>query len=662
MQSVIGLTSLMATALILLGTTPTFAASTPEPVDDPDEPVRIGRFGEAPMLAALVAAGELPPVEERLPIEPSVLVAPEIGRYGGTANVFALDESPWNDLMANPELGRYILQFSADGSITGDNAKGYDLNDDRSSLTIHLREGTRWSDGEPFTADDIVFRFEDMNWNEQVRTLNVYPEVTSVTKIDDDAIRLGSDGPNPRIIMKMATWQGGNWTAFAPKHYLSQWHILYNDNAEARAREEGFENWWEALAERDGASGTKYVDNPTLHPWKLVSRNSHVFERNAYYWRVDKAANQLPYIDRVESRVVDQEVYTLKIFSGEATIAYTHTTLDSVVLLKQNEERGGYKVTLIPDFITVSLALNLNHTTPWRAQLYQDERFRHALSLAINREEFNEIVYLGLGTPRQSTPIWTVSKSDYNPEWERAYAGYDPDEANGLLDEIGLTKRDADGFRWGFGEEPLVLVIDYREGTFRDDSLELIKEYWQQIGIKVKLRSVLRGEFSNLSWEKESNDHDARALPVNSEEIFEFTWGAPYHSCFQSQMPENSWRPCGAQFNWAFDWGKWIAAHNATMANFDHTMPGIEPPEAIKTLDVWTREWVNTDFGSDEYLDLATKIFNLQAAKLWTIGVVGEAVIPLAASKVLGNVPTAFMPGTGHPVSLSFYGDQLFFK
>ena len=568
--------------------------------------------------------------------------------------------------MASPELGRYILQFDDDGNVVGDIAARFDVNEDLTAFTIYLREGMRWSDGTPFTADDIVFRFDDLYLFDGFPTRNVYPQVKRVVKIDDYAVRLESDVPNPRIILKMATWQGGNWTAFTPSHYLSQWHIAHNELAEERAKEEGFEFWWEALIDRDGIKGTKYIESPTLHPWALVSLNSHVLERNPFYWRVDAEGNQLPYIDRVVSQVVDQETYTVMITRGEVDIAYTHTTTEDIELLKMNEENGGYRVTLIPDFVTVSIAVNLNHPDPRRAQLYQTENFRKALSMAIDRDHFNDTVYSGRGTPRQSAPISTVS--DFDPTWERAYVGYDFDSANRLLDEIGMTVRDSQDFRMLSSDVPLVLVLEYREGTFRNNSLELIKDYWSDIGINVQLREIPTRDFSDISWEAQHNDHDARALLVNGEEIFEFTRGAPYYSCIQSDLPISSWRPCGDTFNWAFEWGRWLAVNSAiasgekTLSDFDDVMPGTEPPNEIKALDSWTRNWVNTELGSPEYVELARKIYGLQAERLWVIGVVGQAPKPFISSTNIGNVPTIYKPGAGYPVGLAWFGDQLYFK
>ncbi|MCK4419299.1 hypothetical protein KAV79_05790, partial [Candidatus Aerophobetes bacterium] len=183
-------------------------------------------YNEAPMLRVKVAAGELPSVEERLPDEPTVVkVVEEIGQYGGTLNVFAMDQTPWNDMTEGPERAGYLAVFTEDANIVGHLAKALELSEDQKSLTIYLREGTKWSDGHPFTVEDIVFMFEALHWNDNVETWNDMPEVTRLKIIDDYTVRLEADEPSPLMLPKMVTFIGSHWFMFHPKHYLEKWHI-----------------------------------------------------------------------------------------------------------------------------------------------------------------------------------------------------------------------------------------------------------------------------------------------------------------------------------------------------------------------------------------------------------------------------------------------------
>ena len=219
-------------------------------------------------------------------------------------------------------------------------------------------------------------------------------------------MRLEFDAPHPEMMVKLATWHGGDWEMLKPKHYLSNWHLDYNDQANEVAKEEGHESWQQAFTDHFFWKPSTDIELPVIQAWRFteITPTVRVFERNPYYLRVDTAGNQLPYIDRIVSTVVEKEVYTLKIIGGEADLAYGSTSLENFALYKENEAAGDYKVTLIPGLSAaeVGVVLNQNHLDEWKAELYQDVRFRRALSLAINRDEVNEQVFFGLSTPRQA--------------------------------------------------------------------------------------------------------------------------------------------------------------------------------------------------------------------------------------------------------------------
>ncbi len=630
-----------------------------------------GEYNESPMLRERVAAGELPPVDERLPENPSVqkpLV--EIGQYGGTARVFAIDINPWNDMTESVERGRYMLM--AEGAkLVPDVAEAVEMAPDKMSMTIRLRRGHKWSDGAPLTADDIVFQFLDMHLNEEVVTYYAMTvgATKRVVKLDDYTARLEFDEPQPAMLLKMATWNGGDWNMLQPKHYLSKWHIDHNPDANELAKQGGHESWQQAFQDHFYWEPSTDVNLPTTQAWRFVeiTPTRRVFERNPYYFRVDTAGNQLPYIDRIATTVVEKEVYNLKIIGGEADLAYSYTSLDNFALYKENEARGAYNVTLIPGTrgSDMMIVLNQNHEQPWRAKLYQDIRFRRALSLAINREEVNEAVYFGLAIARQATvsPV----NSYYQEEWGRTYADYDPDRANALLDEIGMTSRDRDGFRKAPGGEELQILIEYSE-SLPADGMELVREYWEAVGVRVLLK--VETEQSRAAT-RTLNEHDARAGRVGGDEAGLYRGGGgEAYTCNRARGVEKDsrWMPCGTDNGWGWQWGKWLAARAAieagthTLADFGGTMPGWEPPEEVKNLDRWSDQFRVSEFGSPEYLELAENIFGLQAERLWGIGVVGLSPTAYIAKKNIGNTPTQFSIGVGWGVGLNHWGDQLFFK
>jgi len=405
-----------------------------------------GQYREAPMLAELVAAGELPPVTERLPAEPKVKeVVEEIGQYGGTINAFAINMDSWNDMGEVIGGSSFLLDLTADNAIVPDLASGFELAEDGKSMTLLLRPGAKWSDGHPFTADDIVFMFEDMHWNDEVDTWNLYGRVNRIRKLDDYTVRFEMDTPYPVLPVVMVTWPGGEIASYAPKHYLKKWHIKYNPDAASLAKEEGFDSWSQAFNSHQIFYPTTDTDQPTTMPWNFETQTATVklFERNPFFYQVDPAGNQLPYIDKVVVTAVNKEVYQAKIMSGEADIAVANTTMENYSLYKENEQQGGYRVIAVPgvNASEAGFSINQNHPDPELRKYFNDVRFRQALSMALNREEMNEAVYFGLGTPRQATTL--PSSSFYKPEWgeEHPSIKYDPDKASALLDEIRSEER-----------------------------------------------------------------------------------------------------------------------------------------------------------------------------------------------------------------------------
>jgi len=617
-------------------------------------------YNEAPMLRVKVAAGELPSVEERLPDEPTVVkVVEEIGQYGGTLNVFAMDQTPWNDMTEGPERAGYLAVFTEDATIVGHLAKALELSEDQKSLTIYLREGTKWSDGPPFTVEDIVFMFEALHWNDNVETWNDMPEVTRLKIIDDYTVRLEADEPSPLMLPKMVTFIGSHWFMFHPKHYLEKWHIDYNPNANELAEEEGCDSWWECFHYHYWWATLQDLNLPTLQAWimKESTATYKVFERNPYYWAVDPAGNQLPYIDRIVSHIVSPEVYQMKVISGEADVAFCGTSVSNYSLYKENEESGGYRVISIPGGggADVGFGVNQNHSDPAIRKIYQDVRFRRALSLAINREEINEVSFFGMAVPRQATVL--PSASYYKEEWGEAYAQYDPDKANSLLDEVGLTERDRDGFRIGPDGKALSLIIDVIAQWAEENmsSLELVTEYWGDIGVKV----VVKPEEAGL-WEerRDDPDHSIFGAPLeDAEEVTNYTERA------------DAWDPGdSADMAWSPLWSVWfqakreIAVGRKTLQDFaGGKLPGEEPPAEIKELGEWIEQRNRVEIGSEEYTELSQKIFDFHAEEVFMIGTVGMAPTLYIAKNNLGNVPEVYDIGY-YDIALSSYGRQLFWK
>ena len=430
-------------------------------------------YSEAPSLAARVAAGELPPVEERLPLNPAVMVPIEsVGTYSDTIFVFVPNTEPWNTMQEQPERGSYLGYIQADTSVVPNLAESFELADDFMSLTIHLREGAKWSDGQPFTADDIMFSFENFLFDGRIYGLSQpfwMQKGRRAIRVDDYTVRLETDEPFPAFLAKMGDPAGSDAHAYLPRHYMERFHIDLNPDANALAEELGFDTWVQAFEANAMEFGNGYAhiidDNqprPTMQPWTLVevTDSSKVHVRNPYFWKVDTAGQQLPYIDRIVTGIVDPETINLKIISGELDYELNNTvaSVANYSLYKQNEAAGGYTVheLQLQGMSSAAFAVNQTVEDPVKRPIFQDLRFRQALSLAIDADEINEAVFFGLGRP-MVFPV--VGTSFQLPEWDNnPMDALDVDRANELLDAVGLEQRNSAGWRLGPDGDPFTLI------------------------------------------------------------------------------------------------------------------------------------------------------------------------------------------------------------
>ena len=207
-----------------------------------------GRFSEAPMLAARVAAGELPPVEERIPVDPVVqeMLGDGVGRYGGTLRVSEAVGfmNQRGGELTTQMLDIYLLTMHQETlDIVPNIAAGYAVSDDGLTVTLELRPGTRWSNGDPFIVDDLMFVMEDMKWDDRVdpgwRASETPTTAVRVTKIDDHTMQFHMSQIDYVVIPGWTTWKGGNYVQYAPSTFLKQWHIRYNEDAQKLAEERG---------------------------------------------------------------------------------------------------------------------------------------------------------------------------------------------------------------------------------------------------------------------------------------------------------------------------------------------------------------------------------------------------------------------------------------
>jgi peptide/nickel transport system substrate-binding protein len=387
----------------------------------------IDSFNEAPMLAEMVAAGQLPPVEERLPARDDIQVVQpreSIGTYGGELRYNATNPASFGNIGWSA-WDQHLMGYSTNWEVVFPNvAKSIEMSDDLTTATVTLRRGMKWSDGAPVTADDIMFWYESIILHPELPNMPAQilasGEAPVVEKVDDLTVTFTYSVPAPAFLVSVARFDSG--FPMAPRHYLEQWHIDFNEDADALAEEEGFASWIEAFTfHRDGQTGDLQLDPnlPVVKPWILESVDefgNKFYVRNPYYWKVDTEGNQLPYVDRqVRLLIGDIEVVKLNIQAGELDYA-DKLNISDLPVLRAGEAEGNYTTMLFPFDAGAANKYQFNITVndPVLREIFNDLRFRQAMSLAVNRDDINDTLYFGLGVPRQ----WGVSSaSPFYEDW-----------------------------------------------------------------------------------------------------------------------------------------------------------------------------------------------------------------------------------------------------
>jgi peptide/nickel transport system substrate-binding protein len=586
-------------------------------------PKAFARLGEAPMLAQRVVAGQLPPVEERLPKAPLVIPVGEIGTYGGTIRRGFKGPSDWPNYIRISRTG--LVRYSTDGSaIIPGIAKGWEASEGGKVWTFYLREGMKWSDGAPFTADDFVFQFEDVIGNDELAPtkptqLMVGGELAKLEKVDKYTFRVRFAVPNyifPEVVAQMDYgFCCLTNMLFTPAHYMKQFHIKYNPDANELAKAQGLEGWTQLYTSKFGQRVN--WEMPDVRPWILKGKHSlqsMVAERNPYYYAVDQEGNQLPYIDRlVFNQFESLETFTLRALAGEVDFQARHIVLGDYPVLKANEDKGGYKVLLWPaDAADLLLYINQSYQGPEKEYL-TNKKFRQALSIALNRSEINEISVLGLGTPRQMVP---PPSHDYYPGDEHAlkYTEYNPDLANQWLDEI-LPNKDADGFRLMSNGERLNIVLTTAPifGPWIDIA-EQVGVAWDAVGVKTTVDVVTRSLLQTRS------DGNESMITTMSQGRTSFIFSVP------DETSPIWWRSFMGPAH-----GVWHASNGEE---------GIEPPDDIKELVALHLKGVTVP--REEAAEVGKEIFRRHTENLWIIGITGLSPMSsgvMVVNKDLRNVP-----------------------
>jgi peptide/nickel transport system permease protein len=597
--------------------------------------------GESPILAEMVRAGQLPPVSERVGPEPVVYEGVDgIGEHGGT----------WVTAGGTPTGLMYrqsactLIRWSPQGEpLVPHLAKSWEISPDYRTYTFTLRKGIRWSDGAPFSADDILYWWTHEATDPKVMAsvpplMNIGGMRGDVEKLDDLRVRFTFPKPHGLFLHMLATAQGVQVVG-SPAHYLRSFH----PRCEAKAPGEPVVGD-KAVVDRlmtstrlssplalynylkDGAN----PEHPRLWPWVYRTYSSgapYSAVRNPYYWMVDPQGNQLPYIDRLLIEAPSKDMATSKLISGWHPIGVSKS-LEYTLLLSERR-RGNYRVYrwVRADSSDAMIHVNLNRrvdagdpSSRRKHEFLNNVKFRQALSLAIKREAIIKANYHGETVPCQVCP---QPYSDFhNPRAYQSFVRYDPAEANRLLDEIGLRERDVDGFRLFPDGTRMTFFLNFM-AWLNPATAQFIVDDWARVGVRV----VPRMREGRLFYtEKAALMHD-------------FTMWTGESELFPLLTPR-CFLPAEIEANFALAYANWYlrgGLYGDPRANDSDCVPVPRDHPLYEGLICY--EKIKATGDRAEQRRLLNRILDIAAENVWTINTCSSPLYVVTVRNDLKNIP-----------------------
>ncbi len=602
--------------------------------------------GESPILAKLVEQGQLPSVENRCGPEPAVVEGVDgIGNYGGTwyrlTNQTTLPDSIISRLSYVS-----LVRWSPWGyPIVPHVAKSYEVSNDNRQFTFQLRKQMRWSDGHPFTADDIMFWWEHIANEKQLMSdvpgiMKVKGKKGDIIKVNDYEIKITFPFPNGVFISRLASdGMSGKGVAYAnmlsyPKHYLKKYHPVIGDKylIEEMMKAGKFESRTSFFKNMIYHT-QQFPDYPRLWPWiyrKYKSGPPYIFVRNPYYWMVDTNGNQLPYIDRVVFNHKNEKMLPIAAAGGEVSMQNRFIPFEEYTYLMEERDNGGYEIYhwYNGDRSTFVIACNLNYLQDpkkpesiHKHRLLNDKRFRHALSLAIDRKSIIQAEYSGITVPAQCAP--GPDSYFYEPDLFHSYTEYDKKRANELLDEIGLDVKDFEGYRTFEDGTRMTFYLNIAQGYSNPGIMELVVDDWKEVGIRVIPRIRNRGLFYA---EKMGLQHDLNVWVGNSE--------------FLPVVSPRYFVPRTSACNFAIGYARWYQK-GGLFGNPDALSLGCIEPErdsdCRKVMELYERACSYADPAIQK--EILSEIFKINANNLWTINISTPPPALAVVKKGMKNIP-----------------------
>ncbi|MFW8633686.1 ABC transporter substrate-binding protein [Cribrihabitans pelagius] len=606
---------------------------------------------ESSFWATEVKAGYMPPVEKRLPEVPLVVdlaaKGREFGVQGGTLNTMVTRSKDIRQMVVYgyARLAGYDEGFQLKPDILLDFE-----NENNRRYTLKLRPGHRWSDGSPFTSADFEYWWKDVANNPLLSPvgppdfMHVNGKLPQASFPDAATVIYEWEDPNPGFLHLLA--QARPPFIYRPSAYLKQFHADYAA-PETLAEEVEYTRVKSWAALHNKYDNMYKFDNhalPTLQPWINASpgkRIRHNFVRNPYFHRIDSRGVQLPYIDTVEMEIVAPGLVAAKSNAGETDLQARGLGFRDIPILRKGEKDGaGYTTYLWKSGAASQIAIypNLNSNDPvWRA-LLRDVRVRRALSLAINRKAINRALYFDLAEPGAMTVL--EQSALFDPALRDAWASFDPEQANRLLDEAGLAERDAYGIRRLPDGRKMELIIETAgEREEVENALQIITDDWRDVGVKLVMRPL---------------DRDILRNRVFSGTTMASAWYGWDNGLPQAYTSPIYLAPTDQVF---LSWPKWGQYYQTGGAAGEP--PDMEPAQELMRLN---EEWNNAT--TDEARAAVWRqMLEIHADQVYAIGIVAAAPQPVVVSNRLRNVPKeglwAWDPGAHFGI---YRPDEFFFE
>ncbi|MEO1491292.1 MAG: ABC transporter substrate-binding protein [Pseudomonadota bacterium] len=607
---------------------PAVSITEPEIQPDPAPTVYPGKLVENLLLQHQVQPeGDLPPIQDRVPVEPLVVYLAERGRepglHGGTLKMFV---SRSKDVRYMSVWGyARLVAYDDNYDLVPDILRDYRVEEGGRKVTLILRRGHKWSDGKPFTTEDLRYWWEDVALNEELSPAGPPVQLLAdgkppvVEVIDEVTISYTWPMPNPGFLPALA--KARPVYIYRPAHYMKKYHKNYAPAAKLAERvESSGKKAWAALHNRkDNLYKNDNPKLPVLQPWVNTNKKNskrYTLVRNPFYHRIDTEGRQLPYVENVELEIAASNLISAKAALGEATLQVRSLSFSNAPVLKAKQDENGFVTRLWQSGSASEVALypNLNYVDPvWRG-LFRDVRFRRALSLAISRKAINKVLYYGLAAERGVSAL--EESPFFNEERATAWARLDIEEANRLLDELGLTERNPAGIRrLPDGRLMEIIVETMGERKEVNDTLELITATWQQVGIRLLVKPLDREVMRNRAYAGKS-----MMVATNGWNI-----GIPTALNAPTELaPVDQ-----ATYTWP-KWGQYYQTKGSA-----GEAPDI--PEAVELMEQFER-WSTA---SDDATKSAAwrRMLDIHADQVFCIGTVARAPIPLVHDAELRNVP-----------------------